>query len=325
MAPPVMELGPYEVFCGICDVVRFLTSATIDVSLIEFFYEKLTRTLAHFEHKFPPTEHAIVFHLLIEIHHSVRVLGSVYYYWMYPFERAVGFLSRKLHDRARPEKILLNIYSIGISLEKMTSMFPQRLFEGLPDNYKPTYSHFSPLEEVPLLCSSRTRLSRLELSDDNLEDLYELCVASHPNLTLHDITEAYNTNKMQFRTKGVSVRSHESGMGEHRWTTLGQRGITRVYKSSRLYSLLSGARPRQFVIKVQYFCSFSVSGCSFDVAYGHVYPTNRAVGQSGLFCFRPDTFSVRFVHWHCSRFAGVIGRAVQDEIIFPVEDTMPDV
>ena len=129
---------------------------------------------------------------------------------------------------------------------------------------------------------------------------------------------------MQFRTKGVSVRSHESGMGEHRWTTLGQRGITRVYKSSRLYSLLSGARPRQFVIKVQYFCSFSVSGCSFDVAYGHVYPTNRAMGQSGLFCFRPDTFSVRFVH--CSRFAGVIGRAVQDEteLIFPVEDTMPN-
>ena len=127
----------------------------------------------------------------------------------------------------------------------------------------------------------------------------------------------------------MSVRNNESGRGELRWTTL-QKMSNRVFKSSRIYSLLSDeSNRRKFSIETKYFCSFVVDDHNFHFAYGLVYAVFETPPPSSLLFIRPLSGVKKFVH--CSCFAGVVGFASEggsgseSVYIFPADDTMSNV
>ena len=96
-------------WCAVCVMrsIKMLATATVDTAALESCYVRMVEVLCHFERSFPTTEHAIMFHLLLEIYEYVKQLGPSYTSWVYVFERYIGTLTRKIHMRQKPEMNLL--------------------------------------------------------------------------------------------------------------------------------------------------------------------------------------------------------------------------
>ncbi len=61
--------GPeYKIMCGLINSIRALLRRRIDISGFRLFFTTLIESLCAFEKSTPPTEHAIIFHLLLETH-----------------------------------------------------------------------------------------------------------------------------------------------------------------------------------------------------------------------------------------------------------------
>ena len=304
MAPPVMAPEPFKVFCKLCDIIAFLTSSTVETSSLQDFHDFMVKALYEFEYTFPQTEHAIVFHLLFEIFFSVKRLGPTFTYWMYPFERAVGAFSRKLHDRAQPEANLMTILATETALERIAARFPEDLFADVPAHLVPPACSQLDVTEcnTPLFSFSTIRGPRtdtsIQVTPDVLADITS-ALSQHDQLQPGDV-KCY--------TKGVRVRSSMSGKAEKRWTTKGQQSRNVYVKSSRLYSFLCGSTgtQREFVGCVDYFCVVRPSACirpTAYLAYASVYRVQH--DQFGLPYFEPSEASMEFVN--CDRFGGLIG------------------
>jgi hypothetical protein len=64
--------------------------------------------VAKFEILLPETVFTIQFHRLIHMVQYIQMWGPCKSYWMYPFERYVGYLVKLVHSRVHPEKNLIN-------------------------------------------------------------------------------------------------------------------------------------------------------------------------------------------------------------------------
>jgi hypothetical protein len=324
MSPPVMEGGNYDIFCGLSDSIAFLTSSSITVADLDPFLVKITRSLYKFERGFPPTEHAIVFHLLYEIFLAVKRLGPTYYYWTYVFERFLGGLCRKMHDRARPEKNLLNIHLIELALDRIPSAFPD-LLTGLPprtaakhlSRVKSAYTLEQDVGDAPLVSYSN-RCIRIQLSPQQLRSI----VAITPGSSLSLIEEIYQGDLMQFYDT-ARVKSSESGRVSLRRTSLSDGRRKRKMKSSSLYSFLCDVSRRASVVCAEFFCSFLFNGSRFELAWSRVFPVGWEMGMVAY--FQPDNSVMKFVS--CEHFGGVVGRGFKAEsadkaFVFSREDTL---
>ena len=154
------------------------------------------------------TDHAIVFHLLIEIYGSIKLLGPCFVYWTYVFERMIGSLSRQIHSRVRPEANLVAIHRRDIALSSLSSH--PKLFEGLDPQIAQRYRASSPYEakeclpwELPDLGRHQPSLALTESQCLKIHEKLASCLADPPTL------ENVKQKKIKAIARGVWVQGKE--------------------------------------------------------------------------------------------------------------------
>jgi hypothetical protein len=134
LSPPVLGKKTHKVVCDLFDVMADMFCVTPTPDQVRQCGVRLAQALAKFENHFPETEHAIVFHLLLEIQKSIELLGPPDTFWMYVFERFVGRLSRKIKDRGHPNKNLLNMYCLEAGVKHLADSLRASLVSAVgPD------------------------------------------------------------------------------------------------------------------------------------------------------------------------------------------------
>jgi hypothetical protein len=193
LSPPVVAPAAYEVVCGLCDVMKMLTTAHVNVNDLNDFFVRMVETLCHFEKTFPQTEHAIVFHLLVEIYEYVKDLGPSYTMWMYVFERYIGTLTRKIHMRQKPEMNLLAVHGIDMALDRVFAAHGDRMLAGLPkwflDRTKVASLFSAPVGESLVSFPNPTRhyLTEVNLSDFQMAQLLTTLNRFLPTITMQHL------------------------------------------------------------------------------------------------------------------------------------------
>ena len=70
----------------------------------------MVQYLDGFELIFPPSFFNIMIHLLVHLVKEIDILGPVFLYNMFPFERFMGVLKKCVRNRARPEGSIASVY-----------------------------------------------------------------------------------------------------------------------------------------------------------------------------------------------------------------------
>ncbi|XP_057739900.1 uncharacterized protein LOC130957009 [Arachis stenosperma] len=86
----------------------------VEISIIE--------TVCKLEKIFPPAFFDVMEHLVIHIPYEAKVGGPVQYRWMYPFERCMLYLKRKVRNKARVEGSICEAYILE-EISNFTSMY----------------------------------------------------------------------------------------------------------------------------------------------------------------------------------------------------------
>nr|GEW21217.1 hypothetical protein [Tanacetum cinerariifolium] len=104
--------------------IKDLTCTTIEVDDMIRLHTEIPVVLCKLEKIFPPGFFDLMEHLLVHLPYEARVRGPVQYRWMYPFERFLGKLKKKVTNKAKVESLIANAYLI-----KEISMFCSHYFE----------------------------------------------------------------------------------------------------------------------------------------------------------------------------------------------------
>lgn len=94
------------------DIVTKLTTDRVfpdDYAPLEL---EITEFLCLLELNFPSTELTIVFHLMLHLVLLMQLWGPLKRLWMFPIERMLGFLIRKVKNRAHPEASVTAAYQL---------------------------------------------------------------------------------------------------------------------------------------------------------------------------------------------------------------------
>ncbi|KAL6587745.1 hypothetical protein OROMI_000723 [Orobanche minor] len=100
------DLLPNDIWVALTELSEFfraLTSSTLRVEDMKKLENSIVVTLCKLEKIFPPSLFDSMEHLPIHLAYEARVGGPVQYRWMYPFERFLGRLKKKMSNRARVE------------------------------------------------------------------------------------------------------------------------------------------------------------------------------------------------------------------------------
>lgn len=89
---------------------RDLCSKKLLVDRLEKQEKDIAVTLCKLERVFPPGFFDSMEHLPIHLSYEARVGGPVEYRWMYPFERHLNHLKRKVKNKARVEGSICEAY-----------------------------------------------------------------------------------------------------------------------------------------------------------------------------------------------------------------------
>jgi len=90
--------------------------------------------LVSFELVFPPSFFNIMTHLLVHLVEEISILGPIFLYNMFPFERFMGVLKKYIHNRARPEGSISKGYGIEEVIEFCVDFVPDFKLIGLPQS-----------------------------------------------------------------------------------------------------------------------------------------------------------------------------------------------
>ncbi|XP_021735138.1 uncharacterized protein LOC110701823 [Chenopodium quinoa] len=107
------ELLPTHIWNAITEISQFfrdLCCYTITVSDMERLEKNIAEILCKLEKVFPPSFFNSMEHLPIHLPYEGKLCGPVQYRWMYPFERFLNHLKRKIGNKARVEGSICNAY-----------------------------------------------------------------------------------------------------------------------------------------------------------------------------------------------------------------------
>ncbi|XP_021757024.1 uncharacterized protein LOC110722094 [Chenopodium quinoa] len=107
------ELLPVHVWKAITEISLFfrdLCCSTIKLSDMEILEHNIAKILCKLEKIFPPAFFNSMEHLPVHLPYEARLCGPVQYRWMYPFERFLNHLKRKIGNKARVEGSICNAY-----------------------------------------------------------------------------------------------------------------------------------------------------------------------------------------------------------------------
>ncbi|KAL6347440.1 hypothetical protein AAG906_025155 [Vitis piasezkii] len=87
-----------------------LCKKVVDVSTLDKLQNELVVTLCLLEKYFLPSFFDIMIHLTVHLVREVRLCGSVYFRWIYPFERFIKVLKGYVRNRNHPEGCIVECY-----------------------------------------------------------------------------------------------------------------------------------------------------------------------------------------------------------------------
>ncbi|XP_057246858.1 uncharacterized protein LOC130589572 [Beta vulgaris subsp. vulgaris] len=100
------ELLPVHVWKAVTEISLFfrdLCCSTITVRDMERLEKNIAEIICKLEKIFPPSFFNSMEHLPVHLPREARLCGPVQYRWMYPFERFLNHLKRKIGNKARVE------------------------------------------------------------------------------------------------------------------------------------------------------------------------------------------------------------------------------
>ncbi|XP_056161784.1 uncharacterized protein LOC130135923 [Syzygium oleosum] len=109
------ELLPNFVWGAITELSNFLhdiCSTVLKASHMEKLERDIPIILCNLERIFPPSFFYSMEHLLVHLPYEAKVAGSVQFRWMYPFERFLYHLKKKVKNKACVEASICNAYIV---------------------------------------------------------------------------------------------------------------------------------------------------------------------------------------------------------------------
>jgi len=100
---------PLHVFLRFCEMITNLLERRVVLSELAKLQLGVVECLCLLELHYPETELTICFHLLLHATEALR-WGPFCGFWMFPFERFLGFLTRSIKNRAYPEANMVRLY-----------------------------------------------------------------------------------------------------------------------------------------------------------------------------------------------------------------------
>src|SRR6185437_13541468 len=91
-----------HVFFRFCEVITNLLNRRVDVQQLADLHVNVIECLCLMELHYPKSELTICFHLLAHAVFYLQAWGPFVSYWMFPYERFLGFLCNAIHNRAKP-------------------------------------------------------------------------------------------------------------------------------------------------------------------------------------------------------------------------------
>ncbi|XP_056698101.1 uncharacterized protein [Spinacia oleracea] len=106
----LLPLNEWNVITELSQFFRDLCSTTLKVDHMERLEDNIPEILCKLERIFPPGFFNSMEHLPIHLPYEAKVGGPVQYRWMYPFERFIYHLKKKVGNKARVEGSICNAY-----------------------------------------------------------------------------------------------------------------------------------------------------------------------------------------------------------------------
>jgi hypothetical protein len=121
----------------------------------------------NFKANLPITENDIVFHVLLHIPDQLRYFGPVRTYWMFYFERFVGYLASNINSRVHPEANLIITSKIVINMvfkeyDQTHMLLDENLFV---DSF--SGPHIKKCKKIPIVDESDSKLSQSDNINNN--------------------------------------------------------------------------------------------------------------------------------------------------------------
>jgi len=89
---------------------KVICANAVHASVMEHAKISIIKTICKLEKIFPLTFFDLMEHLVIHLPREVKVEGPVQYRWMYPFERCMLYLKRKVRNKAKVEGSICEAY-----------------------------------------------------------------------------------------------------------------------------------------------------------------------------------------------------------------------
>ena len=139
--------------------------SSVDVDDFKKCRPGLVRGLVNLEKIMPVISIGILFHEMLHIYDFCMWAGPAYTYWMYIFERLVSFMSRQIHDKARPERNLANNLAKRIGLTNVLRTVGSGVYQasqGISKGTKKLYQKLGLLRGAKKACAAEGEYTMVE-------------------------------------------------------------------------------------------------------------------------------------------------------------------
>ncbi|CAA7045730.1 unnamed protein product [Microthlaspi erraticum] len=99
----------YKAVAGISAFFRDICSRSLTLDGIQSLEKKIAKLLCELEKIFPPSFFDVMEHLPVHLPREAELGGPVQYCWMYPFERFLFHLKKKVKNLSRVEGSIVRI------------------------------------------------------------------------------------------------------------------------------------------------------------------------------------------------------------------------
>ncbi|KAL0331745.1 UNVERIFIED_CONTAM: hypothetical protein Sangu_1720000 [Sesamum angustifolium] len=109
------EMVPEHVWSALMEVslmFQVLCSTTLDIRKVQELEDSVAVVMCNLENVFPPAFFNSMEHLILHLPYETRVEGPVQYRWMYPFERFLRELKKKVKNKAHIEASIVEAYIV---------------------------------------------------------------------------------------------------------------------------------------------------------------------------------------------------------------------
>ena len=108
----------------LCAFLNAISQKVIDPEILPRLQNDLVQCLISFELVFPPSFFNIMTHLIVHLVEENSMLGPIFLYNRFPFERFMGVLKKYVHNRARPEGSMSKGYGTEEVIEFCVDFLP---------------------------------------------------------------------------------------------------------------------------------------------------------------------------------------------------------